>query len=134
MSAVQLAIQSRLQYQFAGGAAGGLSKEFLLECAEARNKVALPRVGGTEWGLRLPAEKFVLSGVGWGLRDQWESEEDEEEKDQEDVAMGGTEAENEAEGTKMDEDEVGGEAAEGGTAGDLFGEDFDDEPMETEDS
>src|SRR5271155_4550094 len=66
VNAVQLAIQSRLQYQFNGGNGGGLSKEFLLETAEARNKVRFPRVAQDEWGIRLPNEKFVLTGVPWG--------------------------------------------------------------------
>lgn len=127
MNAIQLAIQSRLQYQFQGGQGGGLGKEFLLEMAEQRNKIALPRVGGTEWGVRLPAEKFVLSGVPWGLMDEWEGDEEEETEDA-DVAMGGIDGPNDK------EDPVDGEGVEGGTAGDLFGDDFDDEPMETEDS
>jgi transcription initiation factor TFIID subunit 9B len=71
-NAVQLAIQSRLQYQFSGG--NGLSKEFLLETAQARNKIALPRVLQNEWGVRLPSERFVLTGVPWGLKEDWEGE------------------------------------------------------------
>src|SRR5208282_2851331 len=74
-NAVQLAIQSRLQYQFGGSSA--LSKEFLLETAQARNKVALPRVLQNEWGVRLPSERFVLTGVPWGLKGEWVQEEDE---------------------------------------------------------
>lgn len=78
-NAVQLAIQSRLQYQFGGGnGGGGLSKEFLLETAQARNKVALPRVLQNEWGVRLPSERFVLTGVPWGLKGQWVVSEDDE--------------------------------------------------------
>lgn len=79
-NAVQLAIQSRLQYQFGGGnGGGGLSKEFLLETAQARNKVALPRVLQNEWGVRLPSERFVLTGVPWGLKGEWVGVEEEEE-------------------------------------------------------
>lgn len=124
MSAIHLAIQSRLQYQFQGGQSGGIAKEFLLEAAEQRNKVALPRVGGTDWGVRLPAEKFVLSGVPWSLTDEWEGDDEVEEDG--DVAMGGVDK---ADAT---EEAVDGEGVEGGTANDLFGEDFEDEPMETE--
>ena len=78
-----LAIQSRLQYQFGGsggvggGAGGGLSKEFLIEMAQARNKVALPRVLQNEWGVRLPSERFVLTGVPWGLKGEWVEQEEE---------------------------------------------------------
>jgi transcription initiation factor TFIID subunit 9B len=121
MNAIQLAIQSRLQYQFNGGSGGGLSKEFLLETAEARNKTMLPKILQNEWGVRLPSEKFVLSGVPWGLRDDWEGEPDDEEE-QADVVMG-------MDVTK-DEEEVGVEDEEGGTAGDLFGDDLEDEAME----
>jgi transcription initiation factor TFIID subunit 9B len=62
-NAVMLAIQSRLQYQFSGGNGGrGLSKELLLGMAEQRNKVTLPKVLRDEWGVRLPSERFVLTG------------------------------------------------------------------------
>lgn len=79
MSAVNLAIQSRLQYQLGSG---GMSKEFLLETAEARNKIRLPPVGQTEWGVRLPSEKFVLTGVPWGIKDQWVKEYEDDEDDE----------------------------------------------------
>jgi transcription initiation factor TFIID subunit 9B len=71
VNAVHLAIQSRLQYQFSGGS--GLSKEFLLETAQNRNKVALPRVLQNEWGVRLPSERFVLTGVPWALKSELET-------------------------------------------------------------
>jgi transcription initiation factor TFIID subunit 9B len=115
-NAVQLAIQSRLQYQFSGGhGGGGLSKEFLLETAQLRNKVALPRVLQNEWGVRLPSERFVLSGVPWGLKGEWVQEEDEAPQGE---GM---------EGVEMGEDVEGGE--EGGTMEDLFGGD-EDQDME----
>lgn len=77
---VKLAIASRQQYQFGGGnGGGGLSKEFLLERAQERNKVGLPRVLQNEWGVRLPAERFVLTGQPWGLRGEWVVNDDEEE-------------------------------------------------------
>jgi len=115
MSAVQLAIQSRLQYQFNAGNGGGLSKEFLLETAEARNKVRFPRVAQDEWGIRLPNEKFVLTGVPWGLREEWESENAGGEGDG-DVDMLGE--------VKVEEGEGGEGEEEGGTAEDLFGDDM----------
>lgn len=46
------------------------------EVARDRNKIALPRVLANEWGVRLPNERFVLSGMGWSLRDQWTEEDD----------------------------------------------------------
>lgn len=133
MAAIQLAIQSRQQYQFNGGNGGGLSKEFLMEIAEQRNKIGLPRAGGTDWGIRLPAEKFVLSGVGWGLTDGWDigdegdGEEEGEEEEAIDVAMGGLVSDVKEEG-------VDGEGVEGGTVEDMFGEDLEDENMDAEDS
>jgi len=118
VNAVQLAIQSRLQYQFGGGNGGGLSKEFLLETAHARNKVALPRVLQNEWGVRLPSERFVLTGVPWGLKEEWETENEEETGD----GMEGVE-------TTEDQGAEGGE--EGGTMDDIFGGDI-DQDMERE--
>jgi transcription initiation factor TFIID subunit 9B len=104
-NAVQLAIQSRLQYQFSGS--GGLSKEFLLETAQARNKVGLPRVLQNEWGVRLPSERFVLTGVPWGLNKEWESESNDSPDGMEGVETG--------------EDQVGDEVEGEGTMEDLFG-------------
>lgn len=115
-TAVQLAIQSRLQYQFSGSNGGGLNKAFLLETAQTRNKVALPRVLQNEWGVRLPNERFVLTGVPWGLKDEWDMEDDEDEKQANVDAMEGVEA-----------TEEGVEAENGGTAADLFGEDADED-------
>jgi transcription initiation factor TFIID subunit 9B len=124
MSAVRLAIQSRLQYQFGGGNGGGLSKEFLLEIAEARNKVALPRMAQNEWGVRLPNEKFVLTGVPWSLKAEWEMETAEEDSQDDTVmGMGGMDG-------MMDEVMEGDE--EGGTAEDLFGDDLEDDAMAME--
>jgi transcription initiation factor TFIID subunit 9B len=112
-SAVQFAIASRLQYQFGGGnGGGGLSKEFLLETAQKRNAVQLPRVLQHEWGVRLPGERFVQTGVPWGLKGEWVTADD----DSGDTVMGGVEA---AEEPGVE----GGE--EGGTMEDLFGGDAD---------
>jgi len=121
VNAVQLAIQSRLQYQFSGGNGGGLSKVFLLETAQIRNKVNLPRVLQNEWGVRLPSERFVLTGVPWGLKDEWEMDVDDERQAD---GMTGVET--------AEEDGVeGGE--DGGRVEDLFGE-AEDEDMEKEDA
>lgn len=108
-NAVMLAIQSRLQYQFSGGnASGGLSKEFLMENAQARNKVALPRVLQNEWGVRLPSERFVLTGVPWGLKGEWVVDQEIEEADG-------------MEGLEMAERTVEEAEAEEGDMEDLFG-------------
>lgn len=117
--AVHLAISSRLQYQFSGGnGGGGLSKEFMLEMAQARNKVALPRILANEWGVRLPSERFVLTGVPWGLKGEWVEKE-------ESVAGDGMEG---VETQAQQEDE--GVEAEGGTFEDIFGGEADQEMEE----
>ncbi|KAK3301043.1 uncharacterized protein B0H64DRAFT_29618 [Chaetomium fimeti] len=137
-NAVQLAIASRLGFQFRGGGggaagggggggggggagAGGASKDWIMELAREKNKIGLPRVSGNEWGVRLPGERFVLSGVPWGLRDVWAgqegAEEDSgEEEEEEDEEM--------LDGSAMDveKEDVGGEGVEGGTIGDVFGD------------
>lgn len=86
-SAINLAIASRQAFQFrggAGGGAGGASKDWLQDLARERNKIALPRVLANEWGVRLPNERFVHSGMGWDLKDHWEAEMDEDESDEND--------------------------------------------------
>jgi len=112
MNALHLAIQSRLQYQFHGGNGGGLSKEFLLETAEKRNAQALPRVVRDEWGVRLPSERFVLTGVPWGLKESWETEGEEEEVIGDVDGMVGLEG----------PEEGGDEGEDGGRMEDIFGE------------
>ena len=85
ISSLRLAIGSRLQYQFQQG----LGKEYLIAMATERNGVRLPGiaqgvgrgVGPEVGGVKLPGERFVLTGRGWGLRDGWESEGDEEEEE-----------------------------------------------------
>ncbi|KAL2122818.1 hypothetical protein VTJ04DRAFT_3273 [Mycothermus thermophilus] len=142
-SAVQLAIASRLGYQFRGGGSGGgvagiggggggggASKEWLMELARERNKIALPRVQPSEWGVRLPGERFVLSGVSWGLRDVWAGQEDgsdesSEEEDGDKMAVDGPGGAGEA----METEDVGGDGVEGGTMDDVFGDDLEDEEM-----
>ncbi len=137
-NAVQLAIGSRLGFQFrggggagiGGGGGGGASKDWLMELARERNKVALPRVMPSEWGVRLPGERFVMSGVSWGLKDVWagqEGAEDSSEEEDEDEMMldgegGGPDA------MEVETEDVGGDGVEGGTMGDIFG----DEGMEDE--
>ncbi|KAH0536503.1 hypothetical protein FGG08_006628 [Glutinoglossum americanum] len=73
LAALRLSISSRLNYQFSPN----LPKEFLLELAAERNRVALPAMG-REWGVRLPPERYCLTGVGWSLKEEWDSEGSEE--------------------------------------------------------
>lgn len=116
-NAVALAIAARQAYAFRGGngayagpagsAGGGAAdKDWLAELAKERNRVALPRVLQHEWGVRLPAERFVLSGVGWSLKDRWT-----------------------AEGGPGDDDIDDDEGDDGGD-GDEFGDDDDEAMME----
>ncbi|KAF7863986.1 hypothetical protein EAF04_006951 [Stromatinia cepivora] len=124
-NAVQLAIQSRLQYQFGSGNGGGLSKEFLLETAQTRNKIALPRVLQNEWGVRLPAERFVLTGVPWGLKDEWVEDDEEEEELPIGESMEGIIA--------TEEENLEGDEEGAGDMNDLFGTGGDmDEDMDRE--
>lgn len=125
-NAVQLAIASRLGFQFrgggGGGGGGGISKEWMLETARERNKVALPKVHPTEWGVRLPSERFVLNGLSWGLRDVWAGQEDESEEDEEEQAAEAMEG--------VETEDVTGDGVEGGTMDDVFGDDgLEDEEM-----
>ncbi|KAI1981989.1 Transcription initiation factor TFIID subunit 9 [Ophidiomyces ophidiicola] len=88
LQALRLSIASRLHYQFQPG----LPKEFLMDIAAERNRIMLPGVSrGSEGsttntsapgvimgGMRLPPERFCQTGVGWGLKEEWESEGEEE--------------------------------------------------------
>ncbi|KAK2792928.1 Transcription initiation factor TFIID subunit 9 [Onygenales sp. PD_12] len=106
LGALRMSIASRLHYQFQPG----LPKEFLMDVAAERNRMMLPGVmrgvdSGSAanaasssimmGGVRLPPERFCLTGVGWGLKEEWESEGEEE----------------------MEVDNVDGNAQQGGTAG-----------------
>jgi len=88
MAALRLAATARMGYQFSGT----LPKETLLELAAERNRVRLPAVDreGAVFGVRLPHERFVLSGVGWGLPEEWDSEIEEEEEETGEGPDGGT--------------------------------------------
>ncbi|KAL4751103.1 transcription initiation factor IID, 31kD subunit-domain-containing protein [Aspergillus terricola var. indicus] len=127
LPALRLSIASRLHYQFQTG----LPKEFLMDVAAERNRVALP--GATRGfdagagkpaasnsvlmaGMRLPPERFCLTGTGWKMSDEWESEGEEDiaaPEEKTDVMAGAEREEGEGEG---DEDEDG-------KMEDIFGED-----------
>jgi transcription initiation factor TFIID subunit 9B len=118
VTALRQAIASRTGYHFQGGAA--LPKEFMLEQASERNRVALPKVE-RGYGVQLPPEKYCLTGVGWGLREEWDSEDDEEEVSRQANGVGGAGKEDERmgglDGAMEDEDEEGA-----GRMEDVFGE------------
>ncbi|KAK9425491.1 putative Transcription initiation factor IID, 31kD subunit-domain-containing protein [Seiridium unicorne] len=131
-NAINIAIASRQAYQFRGGSGaggaggGGASKDWLLELAKERNKVQLPRVMAHEWGVRLPNERFVLSGMGWGLRDTWaegSSDDDDDDEEQMEDVMEGVELVKKESDTK--------DGGETGGLDELLGDDMEgDEDME----
>ncbi|KAJ5167219.1 uncharacterized protein N7482_006000 [Penicillium canariense] len=138
LPALRLSIASRLHYQFQTG----LPKEFLMDVASERNRIALPGVsrgfdpaagsangGGAAAagtanqsvmmaGMRLPPERFCLTGTGWNMKDEWDSEGEEEEMpDAPQQQAKGSAA-------KAEEDEEGGdEDDDDGKMEDIFGED-----------
>ncbi|RDA88932.1 hypothetical protein CP532_5414 [Ophiocordyceps camponoti-leonardi (nom. inval.)] len=126
-NAIKLAISARLSYQFRGGSAGGgIDKEHMQELARDRNKVALPRIVPNEWGVRLPSERFVLSGTSWGLKDMWEGDgpDDDDDDDDVDVEQQDGDAMEGVQGP--DPEDIGGDGVEGGTVEDVFGDDVDE--------
>ncbi|KAL3471995.1 transcription initiation factor IID, 31kD subunit-domain-containing protein [Aspergillus californicus] len=135
LPSLRLSIASRLHYQFQTG----LPKEFLMDVAAERNRVALPgaqrgfdatAAGGAGkpaasssvlmGGMRLPPERFCLTGSGWKMSDEWESDGEEEVVlGQGPSGAGASGAEEGKEGAgEEDEDED-----EDGRMEDIFGED-----------
>ncbi|KAG5919250.1 hypothetical protein E4U42_006575 [Claviceps africana] len=134
---VKLAIGARLGYQFRGGSSGGgISKDYMQELARERNKVALPRIVPNEWGIRLPSERFVLSGTSWGLKDMWDEADGDDDDGDGDDDDADDDAKRAPEGDAMEgvegpePEDVGGEDVEGGTVEDVFGNDVDQEMAE----
>ncbi|KAF4239456.1 hypothetical protein CNMCM8980_001691 [Aspergillus fumigatiaffinis] len=141
LPALRLSIASRLHYQFQTG----LPKEFLMDVASERNRVALPGASrGFDTaaqakstsaanqsvimgGMRLPPERFCLTGTGWNMKDEWESEGEEEVEDPAAQAGVGQNQERNAggglAGVKEEGDEDMGEDDEDGKMEDIFGED-----------
>lgn len=135
LPALRLSIASRLHYQFQTG----LPKEFLMNVASERNRIALPGVsrgfdaaGGANGnganaanqgtlmaGMRLPPERFCLTGTGWNMKDEWDSEGEEED------LPDATEQQQQAGAGKLaaDDGEEDGEDEEDGRMEDVFGED-----------
>lgn len=122
VQALRQAIASRTGYTFQGA----LPKDFMLEQAAERNRVALPKVERS-YGVQLPPEKYCLTGTGWGLKEEWDSEEEITEDERqigsgelekaastEDKVMGGMDgaAEEDEEGGGSFEDVFGGGGGE----------------------
>ena len=82
LAVVRMAAAARQANQFTGGKE---SKEQLLERAVEVNKVRLPRVEqqGPRFGVRLPHERFLLTGKSWDLNAQWELEDADDDSHQE---------------------------------------------------
>ncbi|KAK0944959.1 Transcription initiation factor TFIID subunit 9 [Friedmanniomyces endolithicus] len=116
------------------GAGEGITVTSLRQAIAKRNRVALPKVERS-YGVQLPPEKYCLTGVGWNLKDEWDSDEDVE--DEEDDGMEGVGAQPKplTNGTAhtATEDDVGmggvdGEDEEGeGRIEDVFGEEGGDD-------
>lgn len=81
LNALRTAVGARAAQQFSPA----LPKEFMMEVAAERNRIALPRVE-REYGMRLPPERYCFTGVGWDVKDSWEEEVD---VDDVDMAAGG---------------------------------------------
>lgn len=120
LAALRMSIGSRMGYQFQGS----LPKEFLKTLADERNRISLiaqsrdDKSGPMIGGVRLPHEKYCLTGVGWGLKDEWDSEGEESIID--------TEGEDrpEPEDLMQIDEKEGDEDDEGlGTMEDVFGPD-----------
>jgi len=73
LTAVRLAIASRIGHTFSEP----LPTREMAEMAGEVNRVQLPRPERV-FGLRLPPEQFCLTGGGWGVSEEWESEGGEE--------------------------------------------------------
>jgi len=125
LAALRMSIQSRLGYQFSGA----LPKEFLKQLADEKNRVALgpavretgsDKVGPLVGGVRLPHERHCLTGMGWGLKDEWESEGEEsveEDAVPRQAGAEGMQVDGEEEEMDEDEDEEGA-----GRMEDVFGD------------
>lgn len=69
MTSLRLAVASRQISQFQPS----LGKPDLLEMAAETNKIGLPRVE-REFGVRLPSEKYLFTGSGFVIPEEWEEE------------------------------------------------------------
>lgn len=83
LQALRLAVASRQHYQFQSS----LPKEHFQEIAAEKNKIALPLVGKSTQ-VRLPPERYCLTGVGFNLRDEWEDDIEVDNNDNPRIAIG----------------------------------------------
>lgn len=88
LASLRMSIGSKMSYQFQSS----LPKEFLKTLADERNRISLnvhsregDKSGPMIGGVKLPHERYCLTGVGWGLKDEWDSE-GEESVDEENEA------------------------------------------------
>lgn len=81
---LRMSVASRINHQFNTA----LPKEFLLEIAQERNRIALPTVG-KEFGVRLPPEKYSLTGINWDLAETREDWMDDSSSEEEEDGFGG---------------------------------------------
>lgn len=125
MNALRMSIASRMSHQFQGR--GSLPKEFLKQLAEDRNRISLNAQAKDEkggagvmiGGIRLPHERYCLTGQGWGLKEEWDSEGEESIQDTADVPPAA-----EGEDVNMDDEMGEGGDEEGvGNMEDVFGAD-----------
>jgi len=133
LAAVRLATSSRLGYQFSGA----LPKETLLELAAERNRIRLPAVDKEmHFGVRLPHERFCLTGTSWEIPDEWDGEEGINEPDGEGELKQGLEhmdGQNGVHDEKEDEDMVDGAEDEEDAFDAVFGRTEADSDMKDED-
>jgi transcription initiation factor TFIID subunit 9B len=80
LTSLRLAVASRQVAQFQPI----LPKADLLEMAQETNRVSLPRAE-RDFGLRLPNEKYLLTGTGFSLQEEWDEEESIEEEEEEEI-------------------------------------------------
>lgn len=123
LNCLRIAIASR-QVAETGGR-GAVNKEFLKSIAEDRNRIGLnvgaQHAGITVAGVRLPEDKHILTGVGWGFKESWESE-GEEDVLVESNGIGGEDVDMGMDGAADDEVEGLDEEGEGDME-DVFGAD-----------
>jgi transcription initiation factor TFIID subunit 9B len=109
---LRLSMAARSNYQFQPS----LPKDYLLGLAAEKNKIALPKPE-RQFGLRLPPEKYMFTGVGWGLKEEWDEEEGVGGEEAEDEVMGGIEG-GTADQEEVDQAEFEEVMGTGGSGGD----------------
>ncbi|KAF3921512.1 hypothetical protein AA313_de0200434 [Arthrobotrys entomopaga] len=112
MSDLRMAVAAKVNHQFVTAP----PKEFMLDIAQERNKIALPPVK-KDWGMRLPPEQYCLTGVNWELLAEPLDEVADEDEDDDDGEA--TPREN----ARNDRDEGDEEMPD--AAADMFGENGD---------